>query len=74
MYVFLSDSVKKLIRNQIGKSSFTKKKKKKRKGKSQIFYIDFAHINRSTLNKKDSDTKSALHNNKQKFGNFQMGL
>lgn len=36
MYVFLSDSVKKLIRNQIGKSSFTKKKEKK--GKKSLRY------------------------------------
>lgn len=55
-----SDSLEKLIRNQIGKNSLTKrkkKKKKKRKRESQIFYLDFAYINRSTLNKKDSDTK-----------------
>lgn len=44
--------LKKLIRNQIGKNNFTKRRKEGNKDESQILYIDFAYINRNTLNKK----------------------
>lgn len=68
IYVFLSDSFKKLIRNQIVKNNFTKRRKEGNKDESQILYIDFAYVNRNTLNKKDSDIKYILYNNIHVFG------